>query len=32
LISALNGGEWSALDPGRFIPRESVSDTGWIEG
>jgi hypothetical protein len=32
LISALDGGEWSALRPGRFTLRERAPDTHWIEG
>jgi hypothetical protein len=32
LISALDGGEWSALRPGRFTPTERVPDTHWIGG
>jgi hypothetical protein len=32
LISALYGGEWSALRPGRYIPRERTPDTHWIGG
>jgi hypothetical protein len=31
LTSALDGGEWSASDPGRFIPRERAPDTHWTE-
>jgi hypothetical protein len=35
LISALDGGKWSALRPGRFTPRETVPDTqkigGWVD-
>jgi len=27
LTSALDGGEWSASRPGRFIPRERAPDT-----
>jgi hypothetical protein len=34
LISALDGGEWSALRPGRFIPGEGAPGThrigGWV--
>jgi hypothetical protein len=34
LISALNGGEWSASHPGRFTPRERAPGThcigGWV--
>jgi hypothetical protein len=30
--SALDGGEWSASRPGRFIPRERVPGTHWIGG
>jgi hypothetical protein len=34
LISALDGGEWSASRPGRFTPRERAPDThcigGWV--
>jgi hypothetical protein len=32
LTSALDGGEWSASLPGRFIPREGASGTRWIGG
>jgi hypothetical protein len=32
LTSALDGGEKSALRPGRFIPRERASGTHWIGG
>jgi hypothetical protein len=32
LTSALDGGEWSALSPGRFTPRERAPDTHWIGG
>jgi hypothetical protein len=32
LTSALDGGEWSASQPGRFTPRERVPGTHWIEG
>jgi hypothetical protein len=32
LTSALDGGEWLASRPGRFIPRERAPDTHWIEG
>jgi hypothetical protein len=32
LISALDGGEWSASRPGRFIPRERAPGTHWIGG
>jgi hypothetical protein len=32
LISALDGGEWSASRPGRFNPREIASGTQWIGG
>jgi hypothetical protein len=32
LISALDGGEWSASRPGRFTPRERVRGTHWIGG
>jgi hypothetical protein len=31
-ISALYGGEWSALIPGRFTPSERVPGTHWIGG
>jgi hypothetical protein len=31
LISALDGGEWSASRSGRFTPRERVPGTHWIE-
>jgi len=31
LTSALEGGEWSALRPGRFIPGERTSVTHWRE-
>jgi hypothetical protein len=34
LTSALDGGEWSASHPGRFIPRERAPGTyrtgGWV--
>jgi hypothetical protein len=30
--SALDGGEWSASRPGRFIPRERAAGTHWIGG
>jgi hypothetical protein len=30
LISALDGGEWSASRPGRFTPRERAPRTHWI--
>jgi hypothetical protein len=30
LTSALDGGEWSASRPGRFIPRERAPGTHWI--
>jgi hypothetical protein len=32
LTSALDGGEWSASRPGRFIPRERAPFTHWIGG
>jgi hypothetical protein len=32
LTSALDGGEWSASRPGRFIPRERAPGTRWIGG
>jgi hypothetical protein len=32
LTLALYGGEWSALRPGRFTPRERTPDTHWIGG
>jgi hypothetical protein len=32
LTSALDGGEWSALRPGRFTPRERAPGTHWIGG
>jgi hypothetical protein len=32
LISALGGGEWSTLRPGRFTPRERASGTHWTGG
>jgi hypothetical protein len=32
LTSALDGGEWSASRPGRFIPRERAPRTHWIGG
>jgi hypothetical protein len=32
LTSALDGGEWSASCPGRFIPREGAPGTHWIGG
>jgi hypothetical protein len=32
LTSALDGDEWSASRPGRFIPRERVPGTHWIGG
>jgi hypothetical protein len=31
LTSALDGGEWSASRPSRFIPRERAPGTHWIE-
>jgi hypothetical protein len=30
LASALDGGEWSASCPGRFIPEEIILGTHWI--
>jgi hypothetical protein len=32
LTSPLDEGEWSALHPYRFTPREIVPDTHWIGG
>jgi hypothetical protein len=32
MTSVLDGGEWSALRPCRFTPKESAPDTNWIEG
>jgi hypothetical protein len=32
LVSALDGGEWSASRPGRFTPRERAPATLWIGG
>jgi hypothetical protein len=32
LTLALDGGEWSASRPGRFIPREGAPGTHWIGG
>jgi hypothetical protein len=32
LISALDGGEWSASRPGRFTPRERAPRTHFIGG
>jgi hypothetical protein len=32
LTLALDGNEWSASRPGRFIPRERASGTHWIGG
>jgi hypothetical protein len=32
LTSALVGGEWSALRPGRFTPGERAPGTHWIGG
>jgi hypothetical protein len=32
LTSALDAGEWSALRPGRFTPRERARGTHWIGG
>jgi hypothetical protein len=32
LTSALDGGEWSASRPGRFIARERDPGTRWIGG
>jgi hypothetical protein len=32
LTSALDGGEWSASFPGRYIPRERAPGTHWIVG
>jgi hypothetical protein len=29
---ALDGGDWSASRPGRFIPREKDRGTHWIRG
>jgi len=29
---ALDGGEWSASRPGRFIPKERAPGTHWIGG
>jgi hypothetical protein len=30
--SALDGGKWSALRPGRFTPKERAPGTHWIGG
>jgi hypothetical protein len=30
MTSALYGGEWSALRPGRIIPRETAPGINWI--
>jgi hypothetical protein len=32
LTSALDGGEWSASRPCRFIPEETATGTHWTEG
>jgi hypothetical protein len=32
LISAVDGGEWSASGPSRFTPRERAPGTHWIGG
>jgi hypothetical protein len=32
LTSALAGGDWSALRPGRFIPGDTDPGTHWIGG
>jgi len=32
LTSALDGSEWSALQPGRFTARERAPGTHWIGG
>jgi hypothetical protein len=32
LISALDGGEWSASRPNHFTPRERAPSTHWIGG
>jgi hypothetical protein len=32
LTSELDGGEWPASRPGRFIPRERAPGTQWIGG
>jgi hypothetical protein len=32
LTSAIDGGDWSALRPGRFTPREKAPRTHWLEG
>jgi hypothetical protein len=32
LTSALDGGEWSASRPGRFIPREKAPGNHWVGG
>jgi hypothetical protein len=32
LTSALDGGEWSALRPGSFTPKERARDIHWIGG
>jgi hypothetical protein len=32
LTSALDGGEWSVLRPGRFTPRERAPGIHWILG
>jgi len=32
LTSALDGGEWSVLRPGRFILKERAPGTNWIGG
>jgi hypothetical protein len=32
LTSALDGGEWLASRPGRFVTREETSGTRWIGG
>jgi hypothetical protein len=32
LTSALVGGEWSALRPGRFTPGEGAPGTHWVGG
>jgi hypothetical protein len=32
LTSGVEGGDWSALLPGRFIPGEITPDTDWTGG
>jgi hypothetical protein len=32
VTSTLDGGEWSASRPGRFIPEERAPSTRWVGG